>query len=303
MKESERMVELTGEAFDLDSLEWWSAKSNSPLYSIVKKHDKYWLKSPRFGRGTDPSSLRAAAKELIPIIKGTSKVRNLDVQSIDVGSGIQVGEAQHVVVEGPTANVKMMLWKEDDIIFMKTNGMIFEIGPKISPHFPYPQDRILELDVKIQRGLKLDSLLHALENCIDDEYVYATFSHFVEEPSWLSLSNTFEMIKFDVDKNLDHNFSTGKCTITANGWSKKQELESFTATANSHLAEAKPRHSFAYSLNEELKRKTKNPVKEQKHQERRKNYEENHPLMSLIDASALITRIFRGWCKWKALTC
>lgn len=189
---------------------------------------------------------------------------------------------------------------------MKFNGKVHEIGREIVANSLLEiinGGRILDLGAKIKKGLPLDSYLHELENCIDDPYVYETFSYFVDEPSWLSLWNTFEMIKFDVDKILNHAFSPNKCAMTRKGWAEKNELEDFTETANNFLAEARPRHSQAYSLNEELKRKTPNLFNEQKHEERKKKYEADHPPMSLAEAEALITRIFRGWCKWKAPTC
>lgn len=106
------MVELTGDIFDLDSLQWWSAQSDSPLCSVVKKDDKYWLKSARFGLHIDPSSVRAEAKELIPVIKGFAKVRNMDMKSVGIGSAISIGESTHQVIEGLTATAKIMVWKE-----------------------------------------------------------------------------------------------------------------------------------------------------------------------------------------------
>jgi len=100
MNELEPMIALVGDIFDLDALEWWSAKSKSPLYSVEKKDGIYWLKLPRFGLLTDQFCMRlqaekpasiaqeliaiatemtAKAKELIPIIKASAKVRRMDV--------------------------------------------------------------------------------------------------------------------------------------------------------------------------------------------------------------------------------
>jgi hypothetical protein len=307
MQESEPMIELTGDAFELDSLEWWSAQSNSPLYTVVKDGGKYWLKSPRFGLHTDLVAVRAVAKELIPIIKGSAKVRDLAMQSIDVGSSIVVANKIHSVVELEAPNAGVMFWKEHAIYYMKSIAGVHEIGPDIQSNslLKLIEDNIgiFELDAKMKKGLVLDSYLHQLEECVDDPYIYETFSHFVNEPSWLSLWNTYEMIKFDVDKNLEQTFTAEKCVIISNDWAELEELKSFTNTANNHLAEAKPRHSLAYSLNEEEKAKSPNPVKQQKHEKRKKQYEKDHPPMSLADASSLITRIFRGWCKWKAPNC
>jgi len=303
MKESEPMVELIGDTFDLDSLEWWSAQSPSQLYTVVKGGDKYWLKTPRFGLHTDSQILREQAKELIPIIKGASFVRGVRCDSIGVGNDIKTSKQTDVIVEPPPVTDKIMFWKENGIFFTKFDGKTYEIGPELSANYALIEHTILELDARMKKGLELDTSLHALENCIDDEYIYRTFSHFVDVLSWLSLWNTYEMIKFDVDKNLEQTFTPEKCVIVGNGWAKPLELKSFTNTANSHLAEANPRHSLAYSLNEEEKAKSPNPVKQQKHEERKTQYERDHPPMSLADASSLITRIFRGWCKWKAPNC
>lgn len=303
MKESEPMVELTGDIFELDSLEWWSAQSKSPLYSIIKEDEKYWLKSPRFDNHTDSASLRRQAEEMLPIIQGAQLVRRVVCRTIKIGSQIkrdkQTTDAA-VTLEAPNANV--MLWKDNDRYYLKQAANIYESGsePKF---FTDIGIKVTELSEKIRKGKTIDGYLYKLDGCIDDPYIYQTFSYFVEEPTWLSLWNTYEMIKFDVDKDLDQTFTAKKCVMIGDGWAEPKELKSFTNTANNHLAEGKPRHSPAYALNEEERAKSPNPVKQQKHEARKKQYEKDHPPMSLLDASVLITRIFRGWCKWKAPNC
>ena len=289
----------------MDLLQWWSAQSNSPLYSVVKEDNKYWLKSPLFGRHTDEHSVLAEAKELIPIIKGSAIVRGMDMRSIGVAGRVVVGGQRSVICEIESSIDKFMAWKENDIFYRKINDRIYEVSPPFSQDFLMCiEGMTLELDERIKKGLQIDSYLHQLEKRIDDPYIYDTFSYFVEEPpSWLSLWKTFEMIKFDVDRNLNRDYTIENCAIVSKEWAEKGEFDDFEETANNYLAEAKPRHSQAYSLNEERKRKTSNPIKEQKHEERKKKHEADHPPMRLGTAAGLIWRIFRGWCKWKACIC
>jgi hypothetical protein len=300
MRETEPMVELIGDIFELDSLQWWGAQSKSPLYSVVKEGGKYWLKSPRFDEDTDSPSLRRQAEEMLPIIKGAALMRALPCRTVKIGSQIKRGkQTTDAVVQPETPNVNVMLWKENDLYYLKHDNKI-ETTSKPPTFFTDLGIKIIELREKIRKGRAIDGYLHKLEDCIDDPYVYETFSYFVEEPTWLSLWKTYEMIKYDVDRNLNQEFSTGKCAITRNGWAEKRELESFTNTANHYKAEGNPRHSYARFLEDEKK---PNPYKEQKHKKRLEKYMVDNPLMTPDVAKELIQRIFRGWCKWKASKC
>ncbi|MFZ0012236.1 MAG: hypothetical protein WAL97_10140 [Halobacteriota archaeon] len=303
MEEMEPMVELTGDIFELDSLQWWSAQSKSPLDSIVKEDEKYWLKSSRFDADTDSPSLRRQAEEMLPIIKGTQLVRAVACRTIKIGSQIKRSkQTTDAVVSVETARENVMFWKDNDIYYLKYADKLLEIGSEPPKFYTDLGFKITELREKIRKGRAIDGYLHKLEDCIDNPYVYEAFSYFVEEPTWLSLWKTYEMIKYDVDDNLDQEFSAGKCAITRNGWAEKLELERFSNTANHYQAEGNPRHSYA-RFSEDEKRSKSNPYKEQKHKERLKKYEENNPLMTPGVAKELIQRIFRGWCKWKASKC
>ncbi len=300
MKEDEPIVEVVGDIFELDSLQWWSVQSKSPLYSMVKEDEKYWLKSPRFDADTDSASLRRQAEEMLPIIKGAQLVRALPCRTIKIGSQIKRGkQATDAVVQLETPNANVMLWKDKDTYYLKHDGKI-ETASEPPTFFTNLGIKIIELREKIRKGRAIDGYLHKLEGCIDNPYVYETFSYFVEEPTWLSLWKTYEMIKYDVDGNLNHEFSTGKCAITRNGWAEKQEVEGFTNTANHYQAEGNPRHSYARFLEDEKK---PNPYKEQKHKERLEKYMADNPLMTPDVAKELIQRIFRRWCKLKASKC
>jgi len=303
MQESEPMVELTGDIFELDSLKWWSAQSKSPLYSVIKEDKKYWLKSPRFDKHTDSASLRRQAEEMLPILQGAQLVRTVACRTIKIGSQIKRDkQTTDAVVSLEAPNANMMLWKDDDVYYLKERDKVHKSSepPKFFIDLGF---KISELSEKIRKGRAIDDYLHKLEGCVDDPYIYETFSYFVEEPTWLSLWKTYEMIKYDVDGNLSHEFSKGKCAITRNGWVKEpKELESFTYTANHYKAEGDPRHSSARFLEDEKKPKS-NPVQEQRHKERLLKFMKNNSLMTLSDATQLITRIFRAWCKWKAPKC
>ena len=167
----------------------------------------------------------------------------------------------------------------------------------------------------MQKGRQLDSQLNPLENCIDEPYVHQTFSYFADIPSWYSLYNTYEMIKFDVDGNMkEYGFDEEKCKkvcrIVRDSWASTDELKKFKRAANDPHSEGNPRHSPASYLNKKKqKRERKNlPASveafiEAQKEKRRKKHPESSQLISLSEANTLMTRVFRSWCKWKARQC
>lgn len=300
MEEAEPMVRLTGDTNDLEFLRWWSDQSLSPLYSIVKKiakkDDAYWLKSQRFGRYTDEHSMLTEAKKLMPIIKGSAKARGMEMRSIGVNDCVVVGKQRSIFATfqgaGEAFGVYPMIWKECGKFYNIVDRRIYEV-----PVSQLSEELALKLDVRIKKGLQLDNYLHQLENHIDDPYIYQTFSYFLEELSWHNLYKTYEMIRFDVDKTTKGaKFDNSK--ITRYGWAEPDELKRFKRAANDPHAEGSPRHSLASYLEGQASEKP-DPWREFKEEERAKR-RKNDPLMRLFEADALIKRIFRGWCKWKA---
>ncbi len=273
-------VELSGDDSEKAELAWMCTQTDFPLHITIKKEfffraeEAYYLKSSRFA-GLTSKEVRQEAIRLIPVIRAIAKARNrYKFQSIKLGdNGVMTEDGR------PATSVIFATAGE---VRAETTRATVTIGGHDIPTLKPEHDHYLN-----HSGL------------IDDLYVYDTFSYFADPPSWLSLWNTYEMIKFDVDDNLNHEFSSEKCKITEYSWAEKEELEDFTTTANHYLAEGKPRHTRAYELNEERKRKKGNLVREQKRKIRKKEREAERPLMNPSDAYALIKRIFKGWCKWK----
>jgi hypothetical protein len=347
MPESEPMVELIGNAFELSRLEIWSLSSNFSFYaikkeSIEKEGEKYYLKSPRLtarrneaARGIwDEVEVRSAneitriaaaiqeeAKILIATIKAAAKIRNLNLDTVEVGLEVRLQE-------GTTARLGARwysfvfeelffrygwFWKENDIIhFMGAKSgetMEVEIGPGPLQISQEEASTIQKLKRHQLPWPQLDSALNMLEERIFDPHSDEgkTFFHFGGEPSWNNLYNTFEMIKFDVDGILDEKYGEEVCMITKERWAMPDELDKFRMTANNPNAEGRPRHSSAYYNNDKTRRLNE-AIKQGKeavfryNAERREEKRMNSPpqLMSLSEADRLITRVFRNWCSYKA---
>jgi|GEM_PF-947897 len=350
MPEFEPMIELVGNAFELSRLELWSLHSNFSFYAIKKKseeeREKYYLKSPRLtarrneaARGLQDevdarsaneitriaAAIREEAKILIAKIKAAAKLRGLDVDTIDVGLEVQLEEGAtahlgarwyHTVFEELFFRIGWF-WKEnDDIIhFMgaKSGDTIeVEIGPSPLQISQEEADTLQELKRHQLPWPQLDSALSTLEECVFDPHSAEgeTFFHFGGEPSWNNLYNTFEMIKFDLDGDLDEKYGPEMCAITREQWATPTELEAFRSTANNPNAEGRPRHSSAYYNNDKT-RKLREAIEQGKeavfryNTKRREDKRKNNPpkLMSLFEADRLITRIFRNWCSYKAKEC
>jgi len=330
MEESEPMVELAGESSELDASEWWSSHFDFNLYNLERKGDKYYLKSPRFVKKRDSKAIREEdkskaiweeAKNLLPVIKAISKIRGLGGQSMKIGSEVRKewGRPADVIVEGGRPHLFIFgellsgrgrFWKEDGIIYFRGH----ETGRVVNEHDQIMQEfmrdfgnnipdfalNIPQLEFLVQQARQLDSDLNLLEKCVDDPYVYETFSYFAGEPNWLNLWKTYEMIKYCVDRNLGHTFTREKCAIIDNGWAEELELVNFANSANYYLAQGDPRHSRAYYLNKERETEEKlNPAQKQSHRERKARREAANPPMSLPMAEELIIRIFRRWCRWR----
>jgi hypothetical protein len=322
MDESELLVQLSGESSELDELGWWGSQSNFSLYNVVKIDNMYYLKSPRFTQKEDAGVTYQKAEQLLPIIKAFAKIHGLGAQSIAIGGTVYQGGQRSLFAKAGKSSFYVIgeflsrrgwFWKKDGKLYFRgwQNGKVIEIG-----HEPYQvaqefADTMPELDALVQKGLQLDSELSALEKCINDPYVYEAFFYFAKEPSWYNLYNTYEMIKFDVDKTLkEHNFDKKVCNITGLGWAEPNELKKFKRAANDPEAEGTPRHSTAYYRDQKARKREKKgkstsywEYKETFRAKRRKNDPSRPQLMRLFDADALITRIFRGWCKWKARQC
>jgi hypothetical protein len=250
-------VELDGDDFtELEELAWLCSHPCCTLCSITKKQtfetDKssfsageaaYYLKSSRFAELTDAQAVREEATKIIQMVKAAAKLEsNYEFQSIGLG--------------GTVVRVESGLPNEVQVFFFAPVTSAHEIAIR-------PIKTVNAQDISTLKETQQDNYLNHLDDMIDDPYTYETLSYFGEPPSWLSLWNTYEMIKFDVDGNLNHEFGREKCKITEYGWAEKEELEDFTTTANHYLAKGKPRHSRARILDEERKRKKGNLVREQ----------------------------------------
>jgi hypothetical protein len=331
MNDNEPMVELIGNPAELDELAWWSSFSHFNIFNVIRQGEKCYLTSPRFAQikqdrtiqdKAKSVAIKDEAKKLLPIVRATAKIRGLNVQSLAIGSeiiqdrqkptDIVVGaEKTGLFIFGELLFHRGRYWKENDTLFFRGHetGRIVNENDQIMREFMHnfpanmPEARsIPELEVLTQEARQLDINLNPLEKCLfSDPYLYETFSYVAEEPGWLSLWKAYEMIKYCVDRNLGHEFSSEKCEFVKNGWATKLELESFTSTANYYLAQGYPRHSRAYYLNKERETEEKlNPYQKEKHRKRKAKYQADNPPMSLPLATKIIRRIFRYWCMWRA---
>jgi hypothetical protein len=330
MADSERMVKLSGERGELNEWEWWSSRSNFSLFSVVKIDDNYFLKSPRF-KQKNREEVREELERMRPVIMAFAKMQKL--RTLFIGFEGVYNEAGEPVIpldedgrpiitltSGPAATIYPRYWKENGIFHMgryqadmevDMEYIEHEIGPEppkmMTDLIPGWADTVLELDVMIQKGQQLDSALNLLEKCLDDPEVRQTFSYFADTANWFNFYNTYEMIKFDVDGSLkEYGFDSKKCKIIRDSWAEPDELEGFKRAANDPHSDGNPRHSLAY-YNDKKKRKKEKKKKPASfdvfNEQRREKNREKKPLMRLYEADALMTRIFRNWCKWKGSQC
>ncbi len=310
--QKECRVQLRGDPFELQELEWLCSEFNSPLCSVVKEDhgedDGYYLKTCRFAKLTSASAVLEEAVKFIKIIKGIERVKGTDLQSIEIGSTVRHGLDTYGFPPESEGN-KIKLWKKNGLFYMKMGDAIHEIGREFPPFFaelglnvPVLKNGIdiSREDASLHKERSYNSYLRCFNIWIDDPQTSETFSYFNEKPTWPFLWNTYEMIKFDVDGNLSDDASHKKCKLTRYGWVGEGELEDFKKAANHPLAEGWGRHSSAHHRNKQRQKESKKK-KPRSWWDLKAQQKAPLSLMGLGEASKLIKRLFKKWYELKEL--
>jgi hypothetical protein len=151
---------------------------------------------------------------------------------------------------------------------------------------------ISKQDTSLHKEYLYDSYKSLFNNWIDDVYKSVAFSYFAEEPSWSSLYNTYEMIKYDVDRTLRN-----KKDSLIFQWVTEEKIRDFRNAANNVFSEGSPRHSLAFYLfKKDIEGK---PQSFRNYKEQKRDAPE--PLISLAYASILIKCLFKRWYELKLL--
>jgi hypothetical protein len=298
-------VELRGDLYESQELEWLCSQFNSPLYGVVKEDDGYYLKAFRFAKLTSARAVREEAVKFIKIIKGIERLKGIDLQSIEIGPKVKHGhETEGFPEESEGEQIKV--WKKNGIFYMKIEDRIHKIGRKLPPFFEQfglviknGRDISAE-DTSLHEERLYNSYLSCFNIWIDDPQISETFSYFNEKPTWPFLWNIYEMIKFDMDGNLSDDASPEKCKLTGFGWVGEGELTNFKKAANHPLAEGWGRHSSAHHRNK-IRKKESKKKKPRSWWNLKAQQRAQLSLMGVADASKLIKQLFKKWFELKEL--
>jgi hypothetical protein len=230
-------------AFEVSQLKWLLSRLNSPLYSIVKVGDEYWLKSSRFEKLTDSAAVSEEAKKLIIIIKGIAKSKSEpdDYQSINIGDTVTGKGVHHLTAEA--GGERIILWTKNGRCYMKNGDKDGYLISEV-PDFSYWESLGIDMSsivkdytsgqgTSLHKERQYESYINGFIDWIEDNYIFETFSYFADESSWTSLWKTYEQIKYDIDCNLDDEVSPEKTKLTRYHWVEEDKLKKFKKSSKS----------------------------------------------------------------------
>jgi hypothetical protein len=258
-------------------LEYWPDLFNSPDCNVTKQDDAFWLTACRFEKLGEIDDVRESARKLITIMTAFAKIElgtmfqheQRDDDNVVTAIREHVGNTTNVNVFPGTATAHAFALPAKVVIQDEHGNVITQ--PRQARWYDYYLDRC---DDKIN-----DTILRVL-------------AYFARTTSWYNLYKAYELILYDIDKNVHkaENWIIQKGWVDDDKKLSRKKLSDFGLSAQYYDFLVSPKGDLDESRHSEahfqMKFKGKQPA----------------DIMHKPEAVQLIGNLIKGWLKDKITT-